>query len=64
MPDLPVSASTDEATTAPSPVPVVLDAPAVTKGQNPFADAAANAERIAMAFREQSAREAGNAVGQ
>lgn len=63
MPDLPVSASSDEATTAPSPVPVVLDAPAVTKAQNPYAAAAANAERIAMAFREQTAREQGNAAG-
>ncbi|MDM4722764.1 hypothetical protein QTQ03_25360 [Micromonospora sp. WMMA1363] len=62
MPDLPVSASTVEATTAPSPVPVRLDAPAVTVAQNPYAAAAANAERIAAAFREREARQAGNAV--
>lgn len=62
MPDLPASASTDEATTAPSPVPTVLDAPSVVKGQNPYADAAANAQRIAMQLREQQAQQAGNSA--
>lgn len=63
MPDLPVSASTDEATTAPSPIPVVLDAPAVTKAQDPYAAAAANAERIMAQFIGQQAQQQGNAAG-
>lgn len=62
MPDLPVSASTDETSTVPGPVPVRLDSPGVVAMQGPAATAAANAQRIMMQWTADQAAAAGNSV--